>query len=54
VNPFLFSPDGVLRFGAPVMRLPNVAPGHYTVAVDGGARRDFDVQEGGSVTIGLP
>lgn len=51
----VFSIDGVIRLGGqPVRRLENVAPGHYTLSVDGGVTRPVDVREGGSATIVLP
>ncbi len=52
--PFVFSPDGVVRLTGPVRRLDNVAPGHYTFAVDGGPRREFDLREGGTAVVSLP
>lgn len=51
----VFSIDGVIRLGGPpVRRLENVAPGRYTLAVDGGVTRPVDVREGGSSPIALP
>ncbi len=51
----VFSIYGVIRLdGPPLHRLENVAPGHYTLAVDGGVTRPVDVREGGSATVALP
>ena len=52
--PFVFSPDGIVRLTGPVRRLDNVAPGHYTFAVEGGPRREFDLREGGTAVVSLP
>jgi hypothetical protein len=35
-------------------RFENVLPGHYTLAVDGGLNREFDIREGGLNTVLLP
>ena len=40
--------------GQPVRRLENVAPGRYTLSVEGGVTRPVDVREGGAATIALP
>jgi protocatechuate 3,4-dioxygenase beta subunit len=51
----MFSADGLIRLGgSSVRRLENVAPGRYTLAVDGGVTRPVDVREGGSAAITLP
>jgi hypothetical protein len=52
--PFLFSPDGLIRLSNPIRRLENIAPGSYIFAVEGGARKPFDVREGGSTVVSLP
>ncbi len=51
---FPLSPDGIIRLTGPLRHLDNVAPGHYTLALDGGARYDLDVREGGTTTLTLP
>jgi hypothetical protein len=52
--PFLFSPDGLIRLSNPIRRLENVAPGSYVFAVEGGARKPFDIREGGAAVVSLP
>jgi Carboxypeptidase regulatory-like domain len=52
--PSAFSTDGTIRLGAPVRRLDNVVPGSYVLEVDGGARRDVTVTEGGAAVVALP
>jgi large repetitive protein len=52
--PWVYSSDGVVKLATPNRRIENVTPGHYTFAVDGGARKEFDVAEGGSTTVTLP
>jgi protocatechuate 3,4-dioxygenase beta subunit len=52
--PFIFSPDGLIRLTNPLRRLANVAPGSYVLAVEGGARRSFEVREGGQTVVSLP
>jgi protocatechuate 3,4-dioxygenase beta subunit len=52
--PFIFSPDGLIRLTNPIRRLENVAPGSYVLAVEGGARKAFEVREGGQVVVSLP
>ena len=47
-------PDYSFGLTPPVRRWENVAPGHYTVAVDGGVKRECDVREGATVTVLLP
>ena len=47
-------PDNSFVLTPPMRRWENVAPGHYTVAVDGGLNRECDVREGGTVTVLLP
>jgi hypothetical protein len=52
--PFIYSTDGTIRLSYPVRRLENLAPGSYVFAVDGGARKPFEVREGGSTVVSLP
>ena len=52
--PSLFSLDGRIRLTSPVQRLDNVAPGHYSFAVAGGATREIDVREGARTPVSLP
>ncbi len=52
--PFLFSPDGLIRLSNPIRRLENIAPGSYIFAVEGGARKPFDIREGGAAVVSLP
>ena len=52
--PFIYSSDGTIRLSYPVRRLENLAPGSYVFAVDGGARKPFEVREGGSTVVSLP
>lgn len=47
-------PDYAFSLTPPVRRWETVAPGRYTVAVDGGLNRECDVREGGTVTVQLP
>ena len=49
-----FTPDGKIRFTGPVRRLENVAPGSYTLEVEGGARREVAITEGGRAVVSLP
>jgi protocatechuate 3,4-dioxygenase beta subunit len=49
-----FSPDGVVRIRGANQRFDHVAPGRYTFALEGGARRDVDVREGGAAVVVLP
>ncbi len=49
-----FTPDGKIRLSGPVRRLENVAPGRYTLEVDGGVRRDVTISEGGRAVVTLP
>ena len=49
-----FTRDGKIRLAGPVRRLENVAPGRYTFAVEGGARRDVTITEGGHAVVSLP
>ena len=51
---YLFSPDGRINLGTPVRRLPNIAPGSYTLALDGGPAKAFQVMEGGVTVVELP
>jgi len=50
----VFSSDGVISLGQPVRTLENVAPGQYTLAVEGGASRELTISEGGRTTVVLP
>jgi len=52
--PSVFSPDGRIPLSAPVRRVENVAPGRYTLVVEGGAVRDFSVAEGGRAVVEVP
>jgi Carboxypeptidase regulatory-like domain len=52
--PFLFSPDGLIRLSNPIRRLENVTPGSYIFVVEGGARKPFEIREGGSAVVSLP
>jgi hypothetical protein len=49
-----FTPDGKIRLGSPVRRLENVAPGRYTLQVEGGVSRDVAISEGGRAVVSLP
>jgi hypothetical protein len=53
-SPFVFSTDGRIRIGGPVRRLENVTPGSYAFEVEGGARRDVTITEGGTSVVALP
>ena len=50
----VFSPDGAISLGEAVRSLENVAPGRYTLAVDGGATRELTISEGGRTSVALP
>ena len=50
----VFSPDGAISLGETVRILENVAPGRYTLAVDGGATRELTISEGGRTSVALP
>jgi hypothetical protein len=52
--PFLFSPDGLIRLSNPIRRIENVAPGSYVLVAEGGARKEFEIREGGSAVVTLP
>jgi large repetitive protein len=52
--PWIYSSDGAIKLAASNRRVENVAPGHYTFAVEGGARKELDVKEGGTTTVQLP
>lgn len=47
-------PDSAFGLAGPVRRFENVAPGRYTLLVDGELNRDLDVREGGTTTVALP
>jgi large repetitive protein len=47
-------PDYSFPLTPPVRRWENVAPGHYTLAVDGGLHPECDVREGGTAIVPLP
>jgi hypothetical protein len=49
-----FTTDGKIRLSGPVRRLENVAPGSYTLEVEGGVRRDVAITEGGRAVVSLP
>lgn len=48
-----FTDDGKIRLG-PARRLENVQPGRYVLQVEGGARRDVTITEGGTTAVTLP
>jgi len=50
----IFSTDGAIPLAAPVRRIENVAPGRYSLAVEGGARHDLQIREGGATVVELP
>ncbi len=50
----VFTTDGKIRLNGPVRRFDNVAPGRYTLEVEGGVRRDVDIREGMPSTVSLP
>jgi protocatechuate 3,4-dioxygenase beta subunit len=50
----IFSTDGVIPLGGPVRRVENVAAGRYAFVVEGGARQEVDVREGGQAVVVLP
>src|SRR5262249_6822099 len=52
--PSAFSPGGPLPLSPPVRRVENVAPGRYTLVVEGGVSRDFSVVEGGKAVVEVP
>jgi protocatechuate 3,4-dioxygenase beta subunit len=52
--PSIFSSDGKIRITGPVRRLENVVPGRYTFEVEGGARREVTIAEGGTAVVALP
>ena len=49
-----FTTDGKIRLTTPVRRLENVAPGRYNFEVEGGARQEVTVAEGGRAVVSLP
>jgi protocatechuate 3,4-dioxygenase beta subunit len=49
-----FTTDGKIRLAGPVRRIENVAPGRYTLEVEGGVRREVDVREGVPSVVALP
>jgi 5-hydroxyisourate hydrolase-like protein (transthyretin family) len=49
-----FTPDGKIRLGSPVRTLDNVAPGRYTLQVEGGVGREVTITEGGRAVVSLP
>jgi hypothetical protein len=49
-----FTPDGRIRLIGPVRRLENVAPGSYSLEVEGGVRREVTIAEGGRAVVSLP
>jgi len=50
----VFDEDGVLQLSSSVRRLEDVAPGAYTLAVEGGASRAVSVTAGGTAVVQLP
>jgi hypothetical protein len=52
--PSVYSSDGLIHLAFPVRRIENVTPGSYVFAVEGGARRPFEIREGGSTVVSLP
>ncbi len=50
----IFASDGLLSLGQPVRQFENVAPGSYTLAVEGGPTRPVEVREGGTTRVELP
>jgi 5-hydroxyisourate hydrolase-like protein (transthyretin family) len=52
--PGIFSTDGKIRLSGPARRLENVTPGRYTLEVEGGARREVTITEGGTSAVALP
>ncbi|MBL8113089.1 MAG: carboxypeptidase regulatory-like domain-containing protein, partial [Acidobacteria bacterium] len=49
-----FSVNGEIGLQAAQRRLDNVAPGAYTLQIDGGASKSFNVTEGGTVVVDMP
>jgi protocatechuate 3,4-dioxygenase beta subunit len=49
-----FTTDGKIQLGTPSRRLGNVAPGRYVLQVEGGARRELTIAEGGASVVTLP
>jgi protocatechuate 3,4-dioxygenase beta subunit len=49
-----FTSDGKIRLDGPVRRIENVAPGRYTLEVEGGSRQTLDIREGMPTTVSLP
>jgi hypothetical protein len=55
IGTFFGPGDGSLRLSPGVRRMENMSPGSYLIAVDGGgARKAFDIAEGGTATVVLP
>jgi len=50
----VFGPSGQVVVTTPVRRLENVAPGRYSLAVDGGVARPLSVSEGGTTVVEMP
>jgi len=50
----IFSLDSSLMLATPVRRLENIAPGNYTLAIDGTAIKAFTVAEGGTTIVETP
>jgi protocatechuate 3,4-dioxygenase beta subunit len=51
--PSIYSNDGSIRLNGPVRLLENVAPGRYTVSLNGGDGPQVDVREGESAAVQL-
>jgi hypothetical protein len=49
-----FTSDGAIRLTSPVRRFENVAPGAYSLQVDGGVQREVAITEGGRAVVSLP
>jgi hypothetical protein len=52
--PWIFAPDARIRLTQPRHRFERMAPGSYVFVVEGGASREFVVEEGKTATLSLP
>ncbi len=50
----IFSPEGFIALATPVRGVENIAPGSYTLSVEGGASKPVLIQEGGRTVVELP
>lgn len=50
----IFATDGRLTLSQAVRQIENLAPGGYTLAVDGGATKSLTIPEGGRALVELP